>query len=178
MWSHVTNTKGVLWNYLDWMSWMTNKWHWSFIFGLDPWRGTDAFIIPNLFDLIILTYISSEVWMPKSYFFPASICLLPSYCFFVMLQYLKICKVSKSVTYICLHLELFRKMSFHISNTTQNGSYHSSCCGHQIGLIYFIQYFQLVFLWNAFGRPTGVFHGRFTWYLNGILEFCICLIMT
>ena len=36
------------------------------------------------------------------------------------------------------------------------------CCGHQIGLIYFIQYFQLVFLWNAFGRPTGVFHGRFT----------------
>ena len=52
------------------------------------------------------------------------------------------------------------------------------CCGHQIGLIYFIQYFQLVFLWNAFGRPTGVFHGRFTWYLNGILEFCICLVMT
>ena len=36
------------------------------------------------------------------------------------------------------------------------------CCGHQIGLIYFIQYFQLVFLWNAFGRPTGVFRGRFT----------------
>ena len=55
--------------------------------------------------------------------------------------------------------------------------YHG-CCGHQIGLIYFIQYFQLVFLWNAFGRPTGVFRGRFTWYLNGILEFCICLVMT
>ena len=55
---------------------------------------------------------------------------------------------------------------------------YSVCCGHQIGLIYFIQYFQLVFLWNAFGRPTGVFRGRFTWYLNGILEFCICLVMT
>ena len=39
---------------------------------------------------------------------------------------------------------------------------HYNCCGHQIGLIYFIQYFQLVFLWNAFGRPTGVFRGRFT----------------
>ena len=52
------------------------------------------------------------------------------------------------------------------------------CCGHQIGLIYFIQCFQLVFLWNAFGRPTRVFHGRFTWYLNGILEFCICMVMT
>ena len=52
------------------------------------------------------------------------------------------------------------------------------CCGHQIGLIYFIQYFQLVFLWNAFGRPTRVFHGRFTWYLNGILEFCFCMVMT
>ena len=57
-------------------------------------------------------------------------------------------------------------------------SWHTFCCGHQIGLIYFIQYFQLVFLWNAFGRPTGVFHGRFTWYLNKILEFCICLVMT
>ena len=56
--------------------------------------------------------------------------------------------------------------------------YYDYCCGHQIGLIYFIQYFQLVFLWNAFGRPTGVFHGRFTWYWNGILEFCICLVMT
>ena len=55
---------------------------------------------------------------------------------------------------------------------------HIECCGHQIGLIYSIQYFQLVFLWNAFGRPTGVFHGRFTWYLNGILEFCSCLVMT
>ena len=54
----------------------------------------------------------------------------------------------------------------------------SFCCGHQIGLIYSIQYFQLVFLWNAFGRPTGVFHGRFTWYLNWILEFCICMVMT
>ena len=52
------------------------------------------------------------------------------------------------------------------------------CCGHQIGLIYFIQYFQSIFLCNAFGRPTGVFHGRFIWYLNGILEFCICLVMT
>ena len=52
------------------------------------------------------------------------------------------------------------------------------CCGHQIGLIYFIQYFQLVFLWNGFGRPTRVFHGRFTWYLNVILEFCICMVMT
>ena len=55
---------------------------------------------------------------------------------------------------------------------------HTVCCGHQIGLIYFIQYFQLVFLWNAFGRPTRVFHGRFTWYLNGILEFCFCMVMT
>ena len=35
------------------------------------------------------------------------------------------------------------------------------CCGHQIGLIYFIQYFQLVFLWNALDRPTRVFRGRF-----------------
>ena len=56
--------------------------------------------------------------------------------------------------------------------------YYCVCCGHQIGLIYFIQYFQLVFLWNAFGRPTGVFRGRFTWYLNGILEFFICMVMT
>ena len=56
--------------------------------------------------------------------------------------------------------------------------YQTLCCGHQIGLIYFIQYFQLVFLWNAFGRPTGVFRGRFTWYLNGILEFFICMVMT
>ena len=61
---------------------------------------------------------------------------------------------------------------------TESSLAGGDCCGHQIGLIYFIQYFQLVFLWNAFGRPTGVFHGRFTWYLNGILEFCICLVMT
>ena len=49
---------------------------------------------------------------------------------------------------------------------------------HQIGLIYFIQYLQLLYLWNAFGRPTRLFHGRFAWYSNGILEFCICLVMT
>ena len=55
---------------------------------------------------------------------------------------------------------------------------HNICCGQRIGLIYFIQYFRSVFLWNAFGRPTRVFHGRFTWYLNWILEFCICMIMT
>ena len=42
----------------------------------------------------------------------------------------------------------------------------------------FYSIFQLVFLWNAFGRPTRVVHGGFTWYLNGILEFCICLAMT
>ena len=52
------------------------------------------------------------------------------------------------------------------------------CCGHQIDLIYFIQYFQFVFIWNAFDKPTRVFHGRFTSYLNGILEFCICMVMT
>ena len=38
--------------------------------------------------------------------------------------------------------------------------------------------FSIGFLWNAFGRHTRVFHGRFTSYLNGILEFCICLVMT
>ena len=67
--------------------------------------------------------------------------------------------------YICSNIKCvtYQNKLFHLQVLILHcGSCGCLCCGHQIGLIYFIQYFQLVFLWNAFGRPTAVFHGRFT----------------
>ena len=109
-------------------------------------------------------------------------------CRWYVYRYLTIVKLSNYLTTCSIKLLPIKKNHDHISWIGQCTLYtlyknllerkDHWCCGHQIGLIYFIQYFQLVFLWNAFGRPTGVFRGRFTWYLNGILEFFICMVMT